>query len=731
MIDARALGSIFEVFAPQANVADQAAVVTEVDIASKTLKTERAFSPRPPPGRRVRIVERARNLFASLESSPEGRDYSFVWDSRSDLGSFGDDDVRLRAVAFDGEQRGVVGPDLSVRSTSSGLRFTQALDVRANDSSKVACADIDRDGDVDLLTIDRFGGQLSYYINDGRGRFPGGPQILSEAGNGTKGAAHLVVADIDGDARPDVVSTRETVATWRLEYRLGGPGSTFSNSNFVGEIETPVALRVVDVDGDRSADIVLADRLGVAVFFGGGDGFGSRRTIVNTSRAADVHAGSIYSLGRADLAMASVDGEILVFENVGGREFELRETLNAGDGPRFLDSADLDGNGLSDLVSADQISQELSVFLQRDGVFLERATVPAAAPAKLRLIDLNGDSSIDAVTSSQAPDGIDVFVGDGTGAFRSGISVSTTSAVRDWELADFDGDGAGDLVTVTDAGLSVFLAERFRFRRRGGEDLTVARGARTTDVDGDGVLDIVGRDRDGRLIWQRGLGEARWSTASPVEVSGEGEEFVDTPFELGDLNGNGVVDLLYVAEDGVRVAAGDGTGSFTRALEVVLTGSGFTQIVASDVNGDSVADVLAVQEVEAGRLQIAVGRGDGSFELQDSSIEDGPLPMSIRVTDINSDGRSDVLSLHALAGNARVFYSRGDGDFDQGPNLAISGDSSRVAVADFNRDGFRDLAITTTSSSLLLYLGIGSGAFGPAESIELSPIRGTSVVALD
>ena len=157
------------------------------------------------------------------------------------------------------------------------------------------------------------------------------------------------------------------------------------------------------------------------------------------------------------------------------------QVLLAGSQPRQLEAADVDGNGIADLLVSSGADSRLRLFLN-DGIqvpgqerevnvnafregFATPRILPPGEPSRMILSDLNGDEIVDVlvVTRQQGPAVehtvayyLSTGLGDLDGPFlipmsRTGnrVDVSGSMVARDAEmvlsLADFNGDGRADL----------------------------------------------------------------------------------------------------------------------------------------------------------------------------------------------------------------------------------------------------------------------------------------------
>lgn len=131
------------------------------------------------------------------------------------------------------------------------------------------------------------------------------------------------------------------------------------------------------------------------------------------------------------------------------------------------------------------------------------------------------------------------------------------------------------------------------------------------DLTGDGYNDLVGRDSDGRL-WLL-PGDRKGGVTGSRQLIGYGWNSYRWITGSGDLNGDGVADLVAVTPGGVMyLYPGLGNGRFGSRIYVGYGWEYFTHLIATgDMTGDGKADLATVDS--AGRLWLYPGLGDGRF----------------------------------------------------------------------------------------------------------------------
>ncbi len=318
-------------------------------------------------------------------------------------------------------------------------------------------ADLDGDGDPDLLTASANDDRIAWFENtDGLGAFSA-PQNISTTADG---AMSVYAADLDGDGDQDVLS-----ATW-LDYRVtwyentDGDGAFSSGTDLATRTAPAWSVFATDLDGDNDTDIVSAWVDGHVIWFENTDGAGTFSAGEAITTTAD-GARSVYAVdldGDDDidvLSASEADSRIVWYENTDGAgTFSAGTTITSGaDGARSVFAIDLDGDDDVDVLSASFADDRVVWYENTDGMgtFSSGTDITNSADG-VRVVyatDLDGDGDNDVLSASQSDDRVVWYENtDGEGSFSSGTEIDVVAGARAVFAIDLDDDGDADVIAV-------------------------------------------------------------------------------------------------------------------------------------------------------------------------------------------------------------------------------------------------------------------------------------------
>ncbi|HEY7096849.1 MAG TPA: VCBS repeat-containing protein [Terriglobales bacterium] len=405
----------------------------------------------------------------------------------------------------------------------------------------------------------------------------------------------------------------------------------------------------------------------------------------------------------------------------------------AADGPHGMATADLNGDGILDLVLNDGNSTGVSVLLgNRDGSFQTFALFGCSCqfPFDVVVADFNSDGKNDVAVTS--PNGVSILLGDGAGNLGTPRVLTAGISPERLVATDLNGDHKMDLA-VTNLGsntVSIFLGHGDGTFATA-TDITVGMGPSglaAGDFNGDGKLDLAVAN-SGTL-----LGQNRGPNANTVAILlGDGKGGVNfttfIPVEkapqqvlLQDLDKDKKLDILVstFAKGDISELRGNGDGTF-QSPRIFHVGTRADAIRVADFNSDGKDDLL-VTNGSLSTVSILFGDGTGNF-LPPTSAPSGRTVSALATGDFNHDGKTDYITANFDSNTVSVVVGKGNGKFlDLVPALPIGTDfPNQTITADFNGDGLPDLALVDTGSNRIgnaveVLLGNSKGGFGRARA---------------
>jgi len=334
--------------------------------------------------------------------------------------------------------------------------------------------------------------------------------------------------------------------------------------------------------------------------------------------------------------------------------------------------------------------------------------------------DLNGDGNVDLVVANQDSLGnkdgsVSVLLGNGDGTFQVAVAYDSGGLYSyTVSVADLNGDGKPDLVVTNQC----------------------SSGCSTVGVllgNGDGTFQSV----------------VTYSTGGNFAYAGA----------VADVNKDGKPDLLVAnaclnsscTTGAVGVLMGNGDGTFQNPVSYDSGGEAALGVTTADINSDGNLDLLIANECADntcanGSVAVLLGNGDGTFKQATAYNSGAPQTWSVAVSDLNNDGRLDLVSANAVCSNNNcgsgqigVLLGNGDGTFQPVIQYESGGvNAYSVAIADVNGDGIPDVVVANgyectdcSNGTAGVLLGEGNGTFQPAVAYSSGGFLALSITVSD
>ena len=220
------------------------------------------------------------------------------------------------------------------------------------------------------------------------------------------------------------------------------------------------------------------------------------------------------------------------------------------------------------------------------------------------------------------------------------------------------------------------------------------------------------------------------AVAAPSFGSSEiSQQYYRPGMMVGDINGDGFVDIAINGNQYIGIVLGNGDGSFQPAVNYAIPGStyaGFGEAMG-DFNNDGTLDVAVDCFTPCKNVDVFLSNPDGTLQLPIQELFNVQYDTAA-VGDFNRDGKLD-LAVNPYGADFAVglgiLQGNGDGTFSAPISLNVPNNGAfSVAVGDFNRDGILDIAVGNDpeiggSPAILIYFGNGDGAFASSVSYPL------------
>jgi hypothetical protein len=473
-------------------------------------------------------------------------------------------------------------------------------------TSGIFLADLNGDHHLDAVGL---GG---WSLGDGHGNFAApvafGPNIWA-------------VGDVTGDGAPDLVIedvgdvTKNNAENFEVYVNDGAGNFTHTWSQPLFSFD---GVCLADFNEDGRNDVLAPDEVigNISVHLSNGDGtFGSLSNYRTGNGPSGVAVADITGDGRPDVVTCDkLDNTVSVLPGLPGGTFGAPIHYAVGSGPNGIAVGDLNGDGLPDVVTVNTLSNNLSILLGQPGGGLSPA-VPVATdptPVAVALGDLNRDGHLDAVVVAQGGNGLlRIFNGDGSGGLHAGTVYPTSVMPARVVIGDLDGDAWPDVVVNSGrpSGQTNFV-DVFRGAGSGnlmpkvsylggGRDIGIA------DVNGDGHPDIVTMSSNFVATLLGTGGGAFAPISSSFRVS------QNRALAIADDNADGKPDLFIAGDWANCVWFVRGMGGNTFASpEGYGTERTPSAIAVADLDGDGTLDVVTA-DLDTNLVSVLEGASPG------------------------------------------------------------------------------------------------------------------------
>lgn len=665
------------------------------------------------------------------------------------------------SVATIGLFRNVSTP--SIDSFSAKISLTAGTGI-----SKICAGDLNGDGKPDIV-VSNFNsgnaGSISIFRNTSTvGIFSFGPKIDSTVGNGPLG---LAIADLDGDGKPEVLVAAGNAGYISI-FKNTSLNDSLSFSSKINISNTGHAdnILVTDIDGDGKPDLVASNFStgSISVYRNTGSfgniSFAAKVDFTVGSNPGDLACGDLDGDGVTDIIVSNYSSNtISVLHNtstIGNISFDAKTDLVTGTNPMELALEDLDGDGKTDICVVNNISATLSVLKNNctsgNISFAQKFDyITESQPNGICVGDLNGDGKPDIATAN----------GNANFSFFRN-KISEPQLISFTPYAAVSGD------TVSIKGYYLTGITSVSFGGRAASSFTINNDSSLTAIAGNGLSGFVkvaspyGTDSMPSIRFNVPFIDSVSPAAAAVgeTVTIKGRNF-STP-ATGNIVYFGSVKAVILGGTANSITATVPNGATYRPVSITNT-TGFTaygsnsfittfpnrdtvfgattfrnKVVQSSFSGSLLPNRFCLQDFDGdGKPDLAlanlnntlsVGRNTGGAGTNIFSARvDFPAdasPISIVSADFDGDGKFDIATANGLSQNINTYLntSTGTGSISFSARKILSTNSYRPAiwVNDIDGDGKPDI-VYSNADTLFFLLNTstkGNISFGPAKNIK-------------
>jgi Calx-beta domain/FG-GAP-like repeat len=633
-------------------------------------------------------------------------------------------------------------PALEAQAGCANPSFATGLSLLATSPSSIAIGDFNQDTHPDMAIAETSLPGIRVYLGDGAGGF-GTSQTFE---SGFFSPISVKVGDINGDTKPDLI-----VADYfmnKVVLMIGAGNGSFGAPSYVNVGNGPYQVDIGDVNHDGKLDFATTAYfdLGVSVFLGDGAGnfaaaSGSPFTAARGLRA--LRMADLNGNGDLDIVAVNYDANnvsVLLGNGSGGFVAASGTPALVGSAPVDLATGDFNLDGKLDVVTANSSNGSSVSTLLGDGTgHFQTATFIASGGSTPRAVitaDLNGDGRSDIICANQESHNVAILLSTATNTFVQGTGYVVGQIPRSLALADFDHDGNLDL-SVGASIVSVLMGKGggvFNGIPITRVDFNPAQGIASGDFNGDSKTDMAVSDAGG-VISLLGDGGGGFTRAGHFGGSAP-SSFI----AAADLNGDTKLDLITASGGagstvGVMLGLGNGTFGSQRNFPIGSSGGSPMSIATGDFNGDGKIDV-ATSNYGAANVTVLLGDGNGGLLAPTANLIFGQTPF-VAAGDFNNDGNIDLIAVRRFFDSSALLLGDGAGHFMAAPNSPIytGQEPQAIAVDDFNGDGNADLAVVNIAGAsfepnVAILFGTGQGTFPNGTSYRL-PTPPSSVTVTD
>lgn len=601
----------------------------------------------------------------------------------------------------------------------------------SEDYATINLHDVDGDSDLDILvTYDGYAYNIGVFENTGNGTFSEEYiELCDFEGTDISLISEVHFADMDNDGDLDLLScTSDNNNDNKVFWIPKNSNNTFDKPIVIKAFADSRLLSVFpsDLDNDGLIDIIVANKNEKYVCWlkNMGDGAFSEKILVvaNEHEPKQVFSVDITGNDLNDILVGTFDFygvKLYYLENQGYGIFNdslvLVESSENKSQLTSVCSSDLNNDGDFDIVAAYSNKDDKVSAYNNDGsgVFEQEITISSETPhiRDLASVDVNGDGLMDLI-SLDSDNGSILQWNENLGNNQFGpftVLHKFQDEIFKFVMADLNNDGHIDIAGVTNGQTYyeslIYLQNKgdnnFEEKIHIASNLHDPSSIEAIDIDNDGDLDLLSSIVENHNIgWFKNDGDGNFE---PIII----ELVTNNLFSIGavaiDLTGDNLLDILVVASDALfwyENKADEGFGP-----RIVMDNDIYYPLYysAADVDSDGDMDFLANDYGGIASIFVYENEGQGQSFLKKTAIYHNLKPVTSISFDVDMDGKNELVwssESETKVGMSEVF---GDMEFELKDTINNNLLSWVMITSDLDNDGDLDLVTISEDCGLIWY----------------------------
>ncbi len=586
---------------------------------------------------------------------------------------------------------------------ASAFSAPLSLNVGISNLNDLKTADINNDGNFDLIVAAQGNTTMAIFLGAGDGTFTAGSGV--NIGLVTKS---ITLADINNDNNVDLLYLADNTA--KFYSRLGNGAGAFQAATEYTGVSNQKSITSADFNNDSYADVAIIGN-SVQIFINDDNG-GFIEGANYIQSGSKIIAADITNDNFVDLVF--VGSKVVTLINKGNASFILGEIYDGSSSVYItgtsLFTGDYNNDGENDVGVI--FSNKLYLYYNQSVLYITYLSPPGV---------FVGESAFTLTVNGSGFNSNSIVRFNGNN--KTTVYINPNQIEATIAAGDVSETSTND-VTVYDSSSGVESVMRFFYVIPGFFDAqnfstgTQPTSLYTANLNGDSFPDLaVANSGSNNISIKLGRGDGMFIPANPETIAVNNQP---NSIAGGDFNGDTYIDLVVAnkGSDNLSVLMGNGLGGFTAAT-AITAGSQPEKVIVTDFNNDDNLD-LAVACSGSNNIKVFLGNGLGGFAQSEADAV-GTQPRSLASADFNKDGFKDLAVANYGSTSISILLGNGNGTFMAADPATITTGLQPISVADadFNGDNFPDLIVANYGENTVkIFLGDGEGHF--AESAELN-----------